>query len=293
MDEKDWHLLVTLYHERNITKAAERLYISQPALTYRLQQLEKEFGAKIVTRGKKGVEFTVQGAYLVEYSKEMLLQLRKAKEYILNMEQNVKGTLRLGVSGMFARYELPKLLKNFLAKYPDVEINLKTGWSSEINQLLQKEEVHLGIVRGNYDWHGEAYLFREEMLSIAYNKKIELEELPSLPQIHYRTDPSLRTQIDNWWKEIFRTPPTVAMEVDRIDTCKQLVLNGLGYAIFPNICLSDDEPLYTFPLISSNQQPLLRKTWIIYRESSLELTFVKAFIDFMKEEAAHRSKMNG
>ena len=284
MDEKDWHLLVTLFNERNITKAAERLYISQPALTYRLHQLEKEFGTKIVMRGKKGVEFTVQGAHLVEYSKEMLLQLRKTKEYILNMDQEVKGTLRLGVSGLFARYELPHLLKNFLAKYPEVEINLKTGWSSEVNHLLQKEDVHLGIVRGNYNWHGEAYLFREEMISVAFSKKIELAELPMLPQIKYRTDPSLRTVIDNWWKEIFRTPPTIAMEVDRIDTCKQLVLNGLGYAILPNICLSDDDPLYTFPLVSSNQQPLVRKTWIIYREHSLELTFVKAFIDFIKEK---------
>lgn len=289
MDEKDWHLLVTLYEERNITKAAERLYISQPALTYRLHQLEKDFGTKIVTRGKKGVEFTMQGTYLVEYAKEMLLRLRKTKEYIVNMDQTVKGTLRLGVSGMFARYELPKLLKKFLSIYPDVEINLKTGWSSEINQLLQKEEVHLGIVRGNYHWHGEACLFREEMISVASHKKINLEELPSLPQINYQTDPSLRTLIDNWWKEIFRTPPTIAMEVDRIDTCKQLVLHGLGYAFLPNICLSDDEPLYTLPLISKDQQPIVRQTWLVYRESSMELTFVKAFIDFIKEEAALKS----
>jgi DNA-binding transcriptional LysR family regulator len=289
MDEKDWNMLITLYEERNITKAAERLYISQPALTYRLHQLEKEFGTGIVTRGKKGVEFTVQGTYLVNYAKEMLLQLRKAKEYIVNMDQSVKGTLRLGVSGMFARYELPRLLKNFLAKYPDVEINLKTGWSSEVNQLLQKEDVHLGIVRGNYNWHGEAYLIREEMISVASHKQIELEELPSLPQINYQTDPSLRMLIDNWWKERFRTPPTIAMEVDRLDTCKQLVLHGLGYAFFPNICLSDDEPLHTIPLISKDQQPLVRQTWIIYRESSMELTLVKAFIDFLKEETAAQS----
>jgi DNA-binding transcriptional LysR family regulator len=285
MDEKDWQILITLHEERNITKSAERLYISQPALTYRIQQLEKQFGTKIVSRGKKGVEFTVKGEYLVEYSKEMLLQLRKAKEHILSMDKTVKGTLRLGVSGMYARYELPALLKNFLQLYPDVEINLKTGWSSEINHMLQREEVHMGIVRGNYNWQGNKALIREENICIASNKQIHFDQLPSLPRINYLTDPSLRNLIENWWQDTFKVPPFISMEVDRIDTAKQMVLNGLGYAILPSICIKEDEPLFTSPIILKDDTYLLRSTWIIYRESTLELATVKAFIDFIKEFA--------
>ena len=54
--QKDWLIIKTLYEEKNITKTAEKLYITQPALTYRLQAIEQEFGVKIVNRGKKGVE---------------------------------------------------------------------------------------------------------------------------------------------------------------------------------------------------------------------------------------------
>jgi DNA-binding transcriptional LysR family regulator len=283
MDEKDWHIILTLNEERNITKAAQRLYISQPAITYRIQQLEKEFDTRIVSRGKKGVEFTVHGEFLVQYSKEMLLQLRKAKEYFLNMDKTIKGTLRLGVSGMFARYELPVILKNFLYQYSSVDINLKTGWSSEINKMLQKEEVHIGIVRGNYNWQGEKVLFREEKICIASKNKIEFDQLPVLPRINYLTDSSLKSLIDNWWQETYSCPPLISMEVDRIDTCKQMVLNGLGYAILPSMCLAKVDPLYTAPIIMKDNKPLLRKTWIIYRETTLQLSYVKAFIDFLKD----------
>lgn len=95
MDEKDWIMLQCLYEERNITKAAEKLYISQPAMTYRLKQLEKEFGAKIVARGKKGVEFTSQGEYIAKYARNMILQLRNTKEYVRNMDEEVRGILRI------------------------------------------------------------------------------------------------------------------------------------------------------------------------------------------------------
>lgn len=82
MNEKDWVILQTLLENHNITKAAEKLYISQPAITYRLQQIEREFGAQIVARGKKGVEFTSQGEYIVHFAKDMIQRLRNAKEYI-------------------------------------------------------------------------------------------------------------------------------------------------------------------------------------------------------------------
>jgi DNA-binding transcriptional LysR family regulator len=131
MDEKDWVILQTIFEERNITKAAEKLYISQPALTYRLQQLEKEFGTMIVARGKRGVEFTAQGEYIAQYARSMTLQLRNTKEFVQNMGKEIRGALRIGVSGIFARYELPAILNEFISQYPNVEVNVKTGWSAE------------------------------------------------------------------------------------------------------------------------------------------------------------------
>lgn len=285
MDEKDWVILQTIYKERNITKASERLYISQPALTYRVKQLEEDFDVKILIRGKKGVEFTTEGEYLVQYATKMQAELRKTKEHLENMDNKIKGTLRLGVSSIFARYELPKILSSFLKKYPDIEIILKTGWSLEINHMLQKEEAHVGIVRGNYNWQGKKYLLDEEKIYVVSKNKINISELPTIPRINYETDHSLKTLIDTWWQETFDIPPNITMEVDRIDTCREMVINGLGYAILPSICIKGFEHLHTYEISSKNNNDFSRRTWLIFQENALELSVVKVFVDFIKERS--------
>ncbi|MBI0576771.1 LysR family transcriptional regulator [Neobacillus cucumis] len=289
MNEKDWVILQTIFEERNISKAAEKLYISQPALTYRLQQLEREFDTMIVARGKRGVEFTPQGEYLAQYARNMILQYRNTKEYLQNLDKEIRGSLRIGVSGIFARYELPAILKEFIEQYPNVEVIVKTGWSVEINHMLHKEEVHLGIVRGNYFWQEEKYLFHEEPMIIVSKKPItDLKELPKIPRVNYETDQTQKTLIDNWWEETFDQPPTITMEVDRIDTCKEMVLMGLGYAILPSICLKEDEDVYKIKLTNKNNKLLTRSTWLLYRERSLSLSAVNAFVDFLKASQKER-----
>jgi DNA-binding transcriptional LysR family regulator len=166
MNEKDWVMLKVLAEEKNITKAASRLFIAQPSITYRLQQLEKEFGTKIVSRNPNGVVLTAEGEYLLSYAEEMLLKLRSAKEKIQNMSGKVQGTLRLGSSAIFAHYELPRILKGFLDNYPDVEISLKTGLSQKINRMLQIEEIAVAIVRGDYPWVEEKHLLSEEAICL-------------------------------------------------------------------------------------------------------------------------------
>jgi len=285
MDEKDWMLLQILHEEKNITRTAERLFISQPALTYRLQQIEKEFDAQLFVRGKKGIEFTDQGEYLVKHAREMVTLSRKIKDAVKSMEGKVKGTLRVGSSNNFARFQLPKLLKNFLAQYPEVEIHVKTGWSSNLLQFVSSNEVHVGIVRGDFTWHGEKHLLKEEEICIASKNELDLSELPRLPRIHYKTDPHLQLTIDSWWQSQFSEPPLITMEVDRIETCRELVRNGLGYGIFPEISLDEKDDLWTHPL-HINGQPVIRKTWLIYHKDNLNVNTVRAFVEFLKNRSA-------
>lgn len=285
MDEKDWKILHAIFEERNITKAAERLFTSQPSLTYRLQQMEEEVGVKIVWRSKKGIKFTSEGEYLVKYAEKMLLELQKTKDYLLNMNNNVEGIIRLGVSSNFAHYKLPVLLKNFLQHYPNVQFNVNTGWSSEIYQLLQNEDVHIGIIRGDYNWLDQKLLINEESICIISKKKINVEDLPLLPRINYKTDPLLKQLIDNWWSEKFTQPPMITMEVDKVQTCIEMVSNGLGYGIIPSICLKSYDNLHTIDLTSKNGQVALRKTWMIYRYSELKFSVVKKFVDFLKDHS--------
>lgn len=289
MDEKDWTAIRVVYEEKNISRAAERLFISQPALTYRLKNLEKEFGTSIFYKIKGGIEFTSEGIHLANYAEEMIKKLQKTKDYMLNMQKEVRGTLRLGVSSNFAQYKLPKILKKFSIKYPHVQFNVNTGWSTEIMHLLDSGSVHLGILRGNYEWYGIKTLLHKERLCLISKKEVDINNLPSLPFINYKTDSSLKSLINGWWQDRFPEPPLITMETDRQETCKEMVKNDLGVSILPEICMQPTDDLYTYGLSYKNGEPVLRNTWLMYNQDSLNLSSVKTFVNFLN----NHTNLNG
>ena len=282
LDEKDWKLLVNLYAEKNITKTAKKLYISQPSLTYRIKQLEKEFGITLLHRGNKGITFTSEGEYLVKYAEKMLSELRQAEDALANMNNQLQGTLRLGSSSNFAHYELPSILEGFIYLYPDIDVQLKTGWSTDILELLQSESIHAAFIRGDIKWSGEKMLLSEERMSIVSKHEINLGDLPQLNYIKYDTDQHLKTTLENWWIKTFDVPAHVSMEVDRIETCKEMVKKGLGFSVMPNMSLRGEDDLYTKE-IKIDGQPVTRQSWLLYKSDMIDLKIVESLSHFVKQ----------
>lgn len=282
MNEKDWYLLETLYEEGNITKTAKKLYLSQPSLTYRIKQLEKEFGIILLHRGNKGITFTSEGEYMVKYAKKMIKELRNTYDTLANMSDTLEGTLRLGASSNFAHYELPSILEGFIDRHPDIDVQLKTGWSTDILDQLQEESIQAAFIRGDIKWNGGKVLINEESMSVVSRNKIQMDDLPDLNYIKYHTDPLLKNTFDNWWMKNFDSPAHVSMEVDRIETCKEMVKKGLGYSLMPNISLRGEHDLYTLDM-KIDDTKLTRRSWLLYKNETLDLKMIKSLIHFVKE----------
>lgn len=283
MDKKDWLILQKVYAEKNITKAAELLYISQPTLTYRLQQIEKEFDIKLFSRGRRGVVFTEQGELIAAYAEEMLHREQDLLELLWNSRNEVRGTLRLSVSRTFAFYRLPQMLKAFNEKFPKVEFHVNTGVNIDVIQSIYKQDAHIGIVRGEHNWPSSNRTFSEEHITILSSKEIDLTELPSMRRISYQTDPTLEMVIDTWWKDNFSKPSISNMNVDNVEIAKRMVLNGLGYCIVPSIVLEPNDKLYKIYLRDTTGSPIVWRTRILYREELLELDMVREFVDFIQD----------
>ncbi|MEC1154342.1 LysR family transcriptional regulator [Cytobacillus horneckiae] len=283
MNDKDWLILKTVAEENNITKAAERLYISQPALTYRINQIEQDVKVQILERKKKGIKFTDEGKFLVQYANEMLHRLQHVQEELANMSDRTKGIIRIGVSSNYARIKLPPILQSFLEQYDRVQFSVITGWSDEIYKRLQQEDIRMAIIRGENDWHHDKILLERDAVAVISKEPILIEELPSLPRITYQTEPKLQQLIDDWWKEQYQVPPNITMEIDNIETCKKLVANGLGYAIVPSLGLSQLENIHAQTIQAKNGDNIERETWLLYKQEDIRSTVSQAFIDFLRE----------
>lgn len=282
----EFHLLSVLASEMNMRKAAERLFVSQPALSQRLQNIEKEWGAKLFIRSQKGLTLTPIGELVIEFVNDVLLREEKVKESITALNSKVHGTLKIAVASIVGQNWLPQVLKKYVNRYPNVKISLVTGWSSEILKTLYEDQVHIGIIRGTPDWKGIKIHLFEDNLYLVDQEITRPEEVLTTerPFIQFKSDSNYFQEIQEWWHRQFQTPPKRTVIVDQIETCKQMALNGIGYAILPAITLHGCEPdIYKIPLYGENQQPLKRDTWLLGYESSFKLKQVQAFAELVRE----------
>lgn len=138
MNNTDWKILIYLREERSINKVAKRLFMTQPSLTYRLSQMEKEIGCPLFIRTNKGVHFTDAGNRLFSFAEKELQQYQDMKNYVTHEPNSISGVLRIGASQSFAQSHMPAILKGFVDKYSDIEISLTTDTSDELVKLVKK-----------------------------------------------------------------------------------------------------------------------------------------------------------
>ncbi len=281
MDEKDWLILKTLQEKKSITKTATAVHISQPALSKRLQQLEERFNVSIAVRSKNGVELTPAGEYLANASREFLEKMRFVQDRVDNMADAVQGTVRIGASFFCTKYFLPDILMRFKERYPQVELELTSAWSSVIGKQVLTRELHVGFVRNDHIAAEERHLLATERTFICSKKEISLDRLPDEPQINYKSDALIKGDLEAWWNEHYTRPPRVSMDVDTIGTSADMVERGLGYAFLSELLASRIKNVWKYEMLHKDGSPYYRHTSLITNSDAKQLKVVEHFIRFV------------
>lgn len=284
MNNTDWKILIYLREERSINKVAKRLFMTQPSLTYRLSQMEKEIGCPLFIRNNKGVHFTDAGNRLFSFAEKELQQYQDMKNFVTHEPNTISGVLRIGASQSFAQSHMPAILKGFVDEYNDIEISLTTDTSDRLTKLVKKEDIHLAIVRGNQEWPDADILLEDAPLYLISAQKIDYDTLPNQPSIRYRSDPSLDELRSRWWRQNFSESPHFLLTVSDCLTCVEIVNHGLGQSLIPADLLPKCTPNVNREMIYDRQKrPILRPSHLIFKQAMLQSTPVKIFVDYMKK----------
>jgi DNA-binding transcriptional LysR family regulator len=282
MDELDWRVLSELRATPNITRTAERLNMTQSALSKRLQQIESKMNVQVVVRFSRGITFTPEGEYLAEQAGEILERFDAVRKTLLRVGSGESGRVRLGMTNGFARSTLPPYLKDYKQRYPRVEIDVVADISANIIELLKNYTVHVGFICGETECDFGRMLVRTEQACVVNRVPIELDELPDLPQIGYLRDPFSKRLLDGWWRDRFVGPPLIGMHANHGDTCREMVLAGLGYGIFlSHAFVGETEGLFQLPLVFRDGSPLTRNSWMVWQKELTEVPLVRNFIACM------------
>lgn len=129
-------------------KAAEQLFLTQPAVTLQIKALEDDLGVRLFDRTGGRVSLTGQGALLLRRAREILTIVSKVDQELAASAGQSSGELSLGVSTTIAQYVLPRLIGAFLAENPRVTLSLHSGNTEEIVQLLLRDRASIGLIEG-------------------------------------------------------------------------------------------------------------------------------------------------
>jgi LysR family transcriptional regulator, transcriptional activator of the cysJI operon len=138
----------TVAEHLNFRKAAEHLFLTQPAVTLQIKALENDLGTRLFDRAAGRITLTRQGATLLAYARRIANIVADAERSLGSGDGKLSGELSLGVSTTIAQYVLPRLLGAFLGEHPRVQFALHSGNTAQIVQLLQQGKVDIGLIEG-------------------------------------------------------------------------------------------------------------------------------------------------
>ncbi len=138
----------TVAEHLNFRKAAEHLFLTQPAITLQIKALEDDLGIRLFDRAGNRVCLTPQGSLLLVYAKKIAALVSRAEQELGAEDGKISGELSLGVSTTIAQYVLPRLLGAFRDEHPRVEFSLHSGNTGEIVQLLLDNKLSIGLIEG-------------------------------------------------------------------------------------------------------------------------------------------------
>lgn len=191
-----------------ISDAAQKLCISQPAVSQAVRQLESQLGTKLFIRTPKGVKLTTEGEVLFSYVKqgyECIIQGEKKFMEMLDLEA---GEIRIGASDMTLKYFLLPFLEKFHSMYPNIKVSVTNAPTPETLQYLESGQIDFGIISEPFE-HGDELVIKpvkeiEDIFVVGSRfdylagKKIEFSDLESLPIICLEGRTSTRTYVDGF-----------------------------------------------------------------------------------------------
>src|SRR5829696_8142344 len=230
---------------QNLSRAAEALFITQPALTARLRALEVEVGRPLFRRGRRGMALTDAGRAFLPYAERAVRALRVGASVVERLPATEE--LVLGAAPAISTYVLPRLLVRFEAADPDVRLSVRTGHSEQILEMTVRGDIDVGLVRGLHHPELETrFLYDDELVLVveprhplARTHRITVDRLRDARLILFDRTSSYYDLTNALFRPAGSLPRGV-LELDHIDAAKQMVLAGLGVALLPTTAVAGE-----------------------------------------------------
>ena len=284
-----------VFHEvakhKSFSKAAEGLFISQPAVTKHIRSLESKVGMGLIQRGKGGFALTEAGKILFRHTQKISSHLMEIEDVLGSLQKDHQGLLKIGTTESYSRCLMPKLLSGFQTSFPAIKISLDVGNSEEIEKSLSTYRNDLAVIaltRVSPRFESIPFL-REELVlivspdhALSRRKSVSLKELEGYPLIIRAKGSTTRRILLQAFKDL-DIHPSLLVEAASSEFIKQWVSEGRGVSVIVKRIVEDEETrgmIETVPLV----EKLYLEVAFLYLKEERFNPAIRTFVHFIEHK---------
>lgn len=246
MDLAQLKTFCIIIEEKSFSRAAQRLFLTQPAISMQIKALENDIGQVLFDRSTKEIMCTEAGNLLYPCAQRVLQEIDNARNKIDEIKNLVRGQLTLGCSDTVSSYLLPSFLSQFLEKYPFLEVSVRNRPTQFIVRMVLEQEVDIGFVTmpvkndtlqfcSFHSYHDVVLYSPQHPLSM--KTCISLEDLTSYRLLLLEPQTMTRTLLEKAFMQA-QCRPQSFMQFGSVEVQKAFARNNLGVAIVPDFAIN-------------------------------------------------------
>jgi DNA-binding transcriptional LysR family regulator len=280
----------------SFSRAGQKLFRSQPAVSAQIRQLEHEYGHKLFDRVGKSVRLTVAGETLLEYATKLLTLRNESLRAVADQSSSPRGTLAIGANEATCLYVLPEIFADYNKRYPSVQISIYRNFSHKVIEKIEDGTVDVGIVTLPVKSPSlKVYsIFRDRLMllvsatnALANHKTVKTSEIAEQQLILPKTG-FMRQVMDKQFRP-YRSRLHISMELPSVGMIKRFVAAGLGVTLMGESFARDEARAGKVKLIPISDMDIWRELGLVYRRDRTLPRSAAAFITLVRQGAAGTS----
>ncbi len=288
---KAFHTVASL---KNISKAAEQLHYTQPAVSAQIRELENSYGVRLFQRVGQNLELTEAGMQLYPYAEQLLELFEHSRKTVAEAADIESHCVRVGASSLPGIHLVPGIIGEFQKQNPDVNIVLTVDDAYQVERMLLAGEVDVGILGRAGGSHKktrfvETLLLEDPIVAVVasdhpYAQRSSLlpEDLDNQPLILPPEDRLTRRAVEKRFRTLgleFR----LAFEISYTESIKRLVINGLGISLLSRVVTSWEVECGWLRALPIDGFEVNREIFMVYPKGRVIIPAVQAFIEFVSQ----------
>lgn len=293
MELTQLEFFVTVVEEGSFSKAAARVYRTQPAVSIAIRNLEEEIGTPLFDRSQKTPTLTEAGQVVYDYAQRILALRDRALDVVSELRDLQRGLVRIGANESTSLYLLPHLILDYRNRFPNVKVEIFRHVSEVLPREVLNRSVDFALMAFEpEDNELDSFpILRDELVLImtpdhplAKKASVTVKELGNESFLAHNVKTASRRKVIDTFAQ-HHTPLNITLELATVETIKRFVQLKIGLAFVPQMCVAEELERGTLASVPVEELSYFRTLWVTHRRGVTFSPAAAAFLDIMRQEA--------